>query len=101
MNSGLGATTDSSGAGAAEAARAAAGLFEFFGPGGLGCGDGLDDELRDARAGLDLERPAAVVDERAQDFAAVVRVDHPGQHVYPVADGEPRARRDAAVEPPG
>src|SRR5215212_546178 len=86
---------------AAEAARAAPGLFEVFGPGGLRRGDGFDDELRDARAGLYLERLKAVVDERAQNLAAVVGVDDARQHVYPLADGEPRARRDAAVEARG
>src|ERR1044072_7303133 len=85
-------------AGAAEAARAAHGLFEVFGPSGLWGSDGFDDELRDARARLYPGRLVAVVAELAQNLAAIVRINPPSQYVYPLGDSEPRARRDAAVE---
>src|SRR5438270_1721349 len=84
---------------AAEAARAAFGLVEVFGPRGFGQRDSFDDELRDARARLDLYRRVAVVDEHAQNLAAVVAVDDARQRVEAVAHGESRTRRDSTVEP--
>jgi len=86
---------------AAEAARAALGLFEVVGPGGFRQGDALDDELRDARADLDLDRRVAVVDERAQNLAAVVRVNDARQRVESRLDRQPGARRDPPVEAGG
>src|SRR5205085_3526447 len=86
---------------AAEAARAAFRFVEVFGPRGFGQRDSFDDELRDARARLDLYGRVAVVDEHAQHLAAIVAVNDARQRVEAVAHGQARARRDATVEADG
>jgi hypothetical protein len=83
---------------AAEAAFAALGLAQIIAPDGLRRDDLLNHQLGHAHPGFYLDRLFAVIDQRAQNFATVIAINHSRQNIQPVLDRQSRTRSDAPVK---
>lgn len=51
-------------------------------------GNALEDELRDARAYVDLVVHIAVVEQEDTDFTSVVQINHSGTHIESVLNSQ-------------